>query len=62
LPVDHAEGLYEAARDPKELWVIPGFGHAESGAEPALMDRIGRWLLAAVATATAATTTPNAVA
>jgi fermentation-respiration switch protein FrsA (DUF1100 family) len=44
FPVDHAHQLYEAAGDPKELWVIPGFGHAERGVDKALTDRIGRWV------------------
>jgi pimeloyl-ACP methyl ester carboxylesterase len=44
FPVDHAYQLYAAARDPKELWVVPGFGHAEAGASNALVDRIGRWV------------------
>jgi fermentation-respiration switch protein FrsA (DUF1100 family) len=60
FPVDHAEQIYAAAREPKELWIVPGFGHAESGSEPALVDRIGGWLLAAVPASTA--TAPNAVA
>jgi len=51
FPVDHAHELYDAARDPKELWLVPGFGHAESAARPALIDRIGGW----VATAAGAT-------
>ena len=42
--------LYAAAREPKELWVVPGFGHAESGSSDALVDRIAAW----VDTATAA--------
>jgi pimeloyl-ACP methyl ester carboxylesterase len=58
FPVDHAEQLFAAAREPKELWVIPGFGHAESGTTPALLDRIGGWLLAAIPV----TASPNAVA
>jgi len=59
FPVDHAEQIYAAAREPKDLWIVPGFGHAESGSGPALVDRIGGWLLAAVPAAAAA---PNAVA
>ena len=47
FPVDHAHELYEAALDPKELWVVPGFGHAESGCRPPLVDRIGGWVAAA---------------
>jgi pimeloyl-ACP methyl ester carboxylesterase len=48
FPVDHAQRLYDAAVDPKELWIIPGFGHAESGAGPQLIKRIGIWLRTAV--------------
>ena len=44
FPVDHAERIYAAANEPKELWIVPGFGHAESGAGPQLMKRIGRWM------------------
>ena len=43
FPVEHAHQLYEAARDPKELWIVPGFGHAESGSNAALVDRIAAW-------------------
>jgi fermentation-respiration switch protein FrsA (DUF1100 family) len=28
LPADNAQRLFEAAREPKELWVAPGSGHA----------------------------------
>ncbi|HKR67411.1 MAG TPA: alpha/beta fold hydrolase, partial [Streptosporangiaceae bacterium] len=44
FPVDHAEQIYAAASEPKELWIIPGFGHAESGTGPQLIERIGRWM------------------
>ncbi len=44
FPVAHAQRLYDAAREPRELWVVPGFGHAESGASGALIDRIGHWV------------------
>jgi pimeloyl-ACP methyl ester carboxylesterase len=44
FPVDHAHQLYEAAGDPKDLWIVPGFGHAERGLDKALTDRIGRWV------------------
>jgi pimeloyl-ACP methyl ester carboxylesterase len=44
FPVEHARQLYEAAHDPKELWVVPGFGHAERGMNKALVDRIGHWV------------------
>jgi pimeloyl-ACP methyl ester carboxylesterase len=44
FPVEHAHQLYDAAQQPKELWVVPGFGHAESGASNSLVDRIGDWV------------------
>jgi pimeloyl-ACP methyl ester carboxylesterase len=44
FPVEHAQRIYKAAREPRELWIIPGFGHAERGAEPALLDRVGHWI------------------
>jgi pimeloyl-ACP methyl ester carboxylesterase len=48
FPVYHAEQLHAAARDPKDLWIVPGFGHAEAAADGALVDRIGRWVVRAV--------------
>jgi len=48
FPVDHAERIYAAANEPKELWIVPGFGHAERGTGPQLIRRIGQWLHAAV--------------
>jgi pimeloyl-ACP methyl ester carboxylesterase len=44
FPVDHAQQIYEAAGDPKEIWLIPGFGHAESAIGPQLISRIGTWM------------------
>lgn len=49
FPVDHGQAIYEAAGEPKELWLVPGFGHAENAATPDLLDRIGRHLPALVA-------------
>jgi hypothetical protein len=42
-----------AAGDPKDLWLIPDMGHAESACGQQLVDRIGRWI--GQATLTAAT-------
>ncbi|MFI8854027.1 alpha/beta fold hydrolase [Streptomyces sp. 891-h] len=44
FPVDHPLALAEAA-DPEasELWLLPGFGHAENSADAELLDRIGDW-------------------
>lgn len=44
FPLEHPEALYAAAHEPKELWLIEGFGHAESAAGPELLDRIGAHL------------------
>jgi hypothetical protein len=46
--VDHAEEIYRAAQEPKELWVVRGFGHAEGTATAELVGRIGRWAASAV--------------
>jgi pimeloyl-ACP methyl ester carboxylesterase len=45
FPVEHAEKLYAAAAEPKELWIEPGFGHAENAAPDELVQRIGTWLV-----------------
>jgi pimeloyl-ACP methyl ester carboxylesterase len=62
FPVEHAEQLFEAAKQPKELWIVPGFTHAESGASHALLDRIGRWARTTAIGTSPDATRPNAVA
>jgi pimeloyl-ACP methyl ester carboxylesterase len=62
FPVDHAQQLYAAAHEPKELWIVPGFGHAEAAAQPALLNRIGTWVQAAVPAASPNAASPNVVA
>jgi len=44
FPPEHANQLFAAAAPPKELWLEPGFGHAENAAPPELLVRIGTWL------------------
>jgi fermentation-respiration switch protein FrsA (DUF1100 family) len=44
FPAEHARQLYMAAREPKELWLLPGMGHAESACSQDLVDRIARWV------------------
>ncbi|GIH05049.1 alpha/beta hydrolase [Rhizocola hellebori] len=44
FPLEHAHQLYDAAKEPKELWVEKGFGHAENAAPPELLRRIGAWI------------------
>ena len=42
--LEHPQALAAAAGPTAELWIVPGFAHAESGATPALLDRIGGYL------------------
>ena len=49
FPPEHARQLYGAAREPKDLWLIPGMGHAEAACNAELVDRIGDWIAAAIA-------------
>jgi alpha-beta hydrolase superfamily lysophospholipase len=44
IPVDHAEKLFASAGEPKELWIEPGFGHAENAMTAELLDRLATWL------------------
>jgi fermentation-respiration switch protein FrsA (DUF1100 family) len=44
FPVEHAHQLFSSAKEPKELWVERGYGHAEAAATPALVRRIGDWI------------------
>jgi fermentation-respiration switch protein FrsA (DUF1100 family) len=53
FPPEHARQLYMAAREPKELWLVPGMGHAEAACSQELVDRIGRWVDQAAAPAQA---------
>lgn len=46
FPLDHPRALHRAAPG-SELWIEPGFGHAENAAPPELVDRIGGWLAGA---------------
>ena len=54
FPPEHARQLYLAAREPKELWLLPGMGHAEAACSAELVDRIGAWVERAVAPAVTA--------
>lgn len=54
FPPDHGKQLYDAAGQPKELWLLPGFGHAERHTDDALVDRIAAWADTAAAAGQAA--------
>ncbi|ETK31759.1 alpha/beta hydrolase [Microbispora sp. ATCC PTA-5024] len=44
FPLEHAHQIYDNAREPKELWIEPGYGHAENAATPDLIRKIGLWI------------------
>ncbi|MGY1605486.1 alpha/beta hydrolase [Geodermatophilus sp. SYSU D00815] len=43
FPLEHFRTLAQAAGPTATAWVVPGFGHAESGVSAPLVERIGRW-------------------
>jgi pimeloyl-ACP methyl ester carboxylesterase len=47
FPLDHPRQIAEGGGERAELWVEPGFGHAESGLTEPLARRIALWGLAA---------------
>ena len=49
FPPDHGRELYNGAREPKELWLLPGFGHAERAMDDTMTDRIAGWVATAAA-------------
>jgi pimeloyl-ACP methyl ester carboxylesterase len=44
FPSDHAWRLRNAAGERGELWLVPGFGHAEAAVDQRLTGRIAGWL------------------
>ena len=62
FPPDHGQQLYDAAAEPKELWMIPGFGHAERHTDEALVARIAAWTDTASAAASHAKGQPEETA
>ena len=50
FPLEHFRTLVQAAGPTATAWVVPGFGHAESGATTPLVERIGRWASATIGT------------
>jgi fermentation-respiration switch protein FrsA (DUF1100 family) len=44
VPPQHAQRLYETARLPKELWLLPGVGHIQSVRDPALRRRLSDYV------------------
>jgi alpha-beta hydrolase superfamily lysophospholipase len=48
FPLEHFRTLAQAAGPTATAWVVPGFGHAESGTTAPLVERIGRWASATI--------------
>lgn len=44
VPPHHARKLYEAAAQPKELWMVAGAGHIQAVRDPALRRRLGEFV------------------
>ena len=44
VPVHHGRLLYEAALEPKQLWIVPGAGHIQTMRAPAERDRLVAYL------------------
>lgn len=45
FPVEHAFALAAAAGPHAEVWIVPGFAHAENRLPPELADRVAGWLV-----------------
>ena len=50
FPAEHGQRLFDAAQEPRELWLRPGLGHAETAADAdvGLLAQIGQWVRTAV--------------
>lgn len=44
FPVSHATAIHDAARQPKDLWIVREMGHAERAVRPELVVRLRDWL------------------
>ena len=44
VPMHHGQRLYDAAREPKQIWIVPGAGHIQTMGDPAQRDRLVAWL------------------
>jgi fermentation-respiration switch protein FrsA (DUF1100 family) len=45
VPLRHSQELFDLARDPKELWIVPGAGHTQSLTVEAVRQRLVRYLV-----------------
>jgi len=49
VPVQEGKRLYDAALEPKQLWIVPGAGHIQTMGSPAMRDRLVAYLREALA-------------
>ena len=49
VPVDHGKRLFELAREPKQLWIVPGGGHIQAFQHQSYRDRFISYLTAVLA-------------
>lgn len=45
IPLHHSRKLYEQAKEPRELWIVPGAGHIQSLNNEAVRNRLVEFLL-----------------
>lgn len=45
VPYHHSQRLFDLARDPKEIWIVPGAGHTRSLGSRAVRERLTAYLL-----------------
>ena len=53
VPPAHARRLFDAARDPRELWIVPGSGHVDAFTRAENRERLLEFLAARLASAPA---------
>jgi fermentation-respiration switch protein FrsA (DUF1100 family) len=51
VPMQHGKRLYEAAREPKQLWIVQRAGHIQTMRAPAERDRLIAYLRGVLAAA-----------
>jgi fermentation-respiration switch protein FrsA (DUF1100 family) len=44
VPPYHSQLLFERAKEPKQLWIVPGAGHIQSQESPAIRKRLAEFL------------------
>jgi fermentation-respiration switch protein FrsA (DUF1100 family) len=44
VPVHHGQRLFELAREPKQLWIVPGGGHIQAFQWQSYRDRFVEYL------------------